>query len=153
MQLCGFLGLEPDILKSLIIPMLMDQRARGPAFPPPLLLKDPKVGVFKPGDVLTVNYPFVFAGKKVPIGSKDIEPQHKKKDTEDNRPFIVQAVLVRIMKSRKAMKWAELQAEAVRQIQMFKPEPRMLKSVLQKLVEDGYIERDPGDPNSLTYLA
>ena len=72
---------------------------------------------------------------------------------EAERAQVVEAALVRIMKSRKRLPHAELVAEAVNQLRRrFTPKPVSIKLAIDKLIEKEYLERDEQDKKVLKYL-
>ena len=38
------------------------------------------------------------------------------------------------------------------QLQFFKPNPRVIKQRIERLIESDYLERDAADPNTYKYL-
>lgn len=70
------------------------------------------------------------------------------------RRFAVDAAVVRIMKSRRALKHQQLVVEVNQQLQkMFKPELRLIKKRIDDLISREYLERDKDDPNTFKYVA
>lgn len=67
--------------------------------------------------------------------------------------MIIQATIVRILKSRKVIQHKDLIAEVLNLLQgKFKVEVSMLKKCIETLIEKGYIERGSGD-DSYHYVA
>jgi cullin-4 len=56
------------------------------------------------------------------------------------------------MKARKVETYSNLMNEILSQIKHFVPEPRMIKKQIEKLIELGYMERDPNDKTKLIYI-
>ena len=70
----------------------------------------------------------------------DVIPGEERKETVD-------AAIVRIMKARKRLPHAELVQEVLLQIKFFRPDPRLIKSRIDYLMNT-YIKRE--DPMSVT---
>jgi cullin 3 len=56
--------------------------------------------------------------------------------------MLIDAVVVRIMKSRKVEVHLELMNSTIRQITMFQAQPLMIKKRIESLIEREYLERD-----------
>lgn len=73
---------------------------------------------------------------------------------EKDRCILIEASIVRIMKSRKTMWHHDLVAETVRQLSgRFMPEPAFVKKRIETLLEREYIARDKDDARMYTYVA
>eukprot|EP00177_Eucheuma_denticulatum_P003966 GFKZ01007169.1.p1 GENE.GFKZ01007169.1~~GFKZ01007169.1.p1 ORF type:complete len:1106 (+),score=181.62 GFKZ01007169.1:299-3616(+) len=71
-----------------------------------------------------------------------------------DRSTQVDAALVRIMKSRREMTHADLSAEVISTLApMFEPDIRLIKSRLERLIDQEYVERDKNDPKLYRYSA
>ena len=56
------------------------------------------------------------------------------------------------MKARKTLIHSQLQAEVMRQISTFHPDPKMIKQRLENLIEREYIARDIDKENVRSYV-
>ncbi|KAI0567665.1 Cullin [Gracilaria domingensis] len=67
----------------------------------------------------------------------------------------IDAVLVRVMKSRKQATYGELCAEVISALskQHFMPDPKVIKKRLERLIDQEYIARDENDSKLYTYNA
>jgi|MDTE01.2.fsa_nt_gb cullin 3 len=73
---------------------------------------------------------------------------------EKDRAILVEASIVRIMKTRKTMMHNELLAEVVRQVSgRFTPEPAFIKKRIETLLEREYLARDAEDGKCYVYVA
>jgi cullin 3 len=73
---------------------------------------------------------------------------------ENQRKNMIDASIVRIMKSRKTMDHTNLVAEVVRQLSArFLPAPPDIKKRIENLIEREYLERDKDDKKLYNYLA
>lgn len=80
------------------------------------------------------------------------EPKSNEKHLEVERGAIIDAAIVRILKSRRILAHSNLISEIFQQIFHFQPESKFVKSRIGLLIEKGYLERDADDPNLYRYL-
>lgn len=73
-------------------------------------------------------------------------------DVEKHRKFVIDCIIVRIMKSRKVLLHSALMSEVMTQCALFTPKPRLIKSRIESLIEREYLER-PENENSYRYKA
>lgn len=77
-----------------------------------------------------------------------------KRNVVVDRSTQVDAALVRILKARKEMTHTTLNAEVIASLApMFLPDPRMIKSRLERLIDQEYVERDSNDARLYRYSA
>lgn len=87
-------------------------------------------------------------------GAADEEGADVATQLENQRKNMMEAAIVRIMKSRKTLDHANLVAEVTRQLaSRFKPSPTDIKKRIESLIERDYLERDNDDKKILHYLA
>jgi cullin 3 len=73
---------------------------------------------------------------------------------ENQRKNMIEASIVRIMKSRRTLDHANLVAEVTRQLGgRFKPTQQNIKKRIESLLEREYLERDKDDRRIYSYLA
>jgi len=73
---------------------------------------------------------------------------------EEDRKHLVEAVIVRIMKSRKSLEHNQLVMEVTRHLtSRFQPSPTLIKQRIEKLIEREYLERSQQDRRVYNYLA
>jgi len=73
---------------------------------------------------------------------------------EEDRKHLVEAVIVRIMKSRKTLEHNQLVMEVTRHLTArFQPTPTLIKQRTEKLIEREYLERAQHDRRVYNYLA
>ncbi|KII86882.1 hypothetical protein PLICRDRAFT_55777 [Plicaturopsis crispa FD-325 SS-3] len=76
------------------------------------------------------------------------------KSVDEDRKYVIQATIVRIMKARKTMKNQPLIQEVISQIsQRFAPKIPDIKKAIDTLLEKEYIERVEGTRDSFAYVA
>ncbi|KAJ3755967.1 Cullin [Lentinula raphanica] len=76
------------------------------------------------------------------------------KAVDEDRKFVIQATIVRIMKARKTMKNQSLVQEVISQIsQRFAPKIPDIKKAVDTLLEKDYIERVNGQRDTFAYVA
>jgi len=89
------------------------------------------------------------AGGSVAIGGSDVPAT-----VEEDRKHLVEAVIVRIMKSRKTLEHNQLVMEVTRHLtSRFQPSPTLIKQRIEKLIEREYLERSQADRRVYNYLA
>lgn len=68
------------------------------------------------------------------------------------RQFVLEAIIVRIMKARKTERHEALIAEVIRQVSLFSPQPVMIKEAIERLIEKEYLKRDDDDRKLYIYI-
>lgn len=73
---------------------------------------------------------------------------------EEDRRHLIEATVVRIMKSRKTLSHNELIAEVTRQLSArFTPTPPTIKKRIESLIEREFLQRDKDDNKIYKYMA
>lgn len=128
-----------------------------------ILIKEPMSKDVKPTDKFYFNEGFKGNFVKIKVGvvssGNKVESDHQRKETEkkndDERNFVIEAAVVRIMKQRKELAHQQLVLETIGQLAaQFKPEVTMIKKRIESLIEREYLERIEGAKvDSYRYLA
>jgi len=125
-----------------------------------ILKKSPDSKDIQPSDVFSVNDKFTSKLYKIKIGTStstrenDSERIETREKVEEDRKPQVEAAIVRLMKSRKALQHNDVITEVTRQLShRFNPSPVLIKRRIESLIEREYIERDGNDRNLYRYIA
>nr|KYP65890.1 Cullin-4A [Cajanus cajan] len=124
-----------------------------------VLRKEPMSKDVGEDDAFFVNDKFRSKLYKVKIGTvvaqKESEPEklETRKRVEEDRKPLIEATIVRIMKSRKLLDHNNLVAEVTKQLQSrFLPNPTAVKKHIESLIEREFLERDARDRKMYRYL-
>jgi len=124
-----------------------------------ILEKDADPKKVEETDTFTYNAKFKSKLVKVKIISvvqKETESENKETrgKVEEDRKIMIEACVVRIMKSRKTMDHSNLISEVTQQLQSrFMPAPLLIKKRIESLIEREYLERSKTDRKIYNYLA
>ena len=125
-----------------------------------VLVKTPKSRDVAPTDTFAFNSGFTcpLVRFKIQQIAARVETAKERKATnekvEEERTFLVEACIVRIMKNRKTLGHNELVQETIRQLtSRFQPTLPMIKKRIESLIEREYLERHATERNVYNYLA
>lgn len=104
-------------------------------------------------DSFTANAYFTSSVRRIRIPVPSTASRTNVGAVEENRLHVVDASIVRIMKSRKTLKHNELLAEMFHQNLQFQPNARTVKQRIEALIDRGYLERNAADSRLYTYVA
>lgn len=123
---------------------------------------------FNPTDILQLNLDFSHPSKRIlcniPLkkgkGVGTTTEAEKEKDNgasdigavQQERSSLIDAAIVRVMKSRKTMKLNDLLTDVVKILHLFRPLPVQIKARIESLIERGYMKRDEKDMGVFIYL-
>ena len=125
-----------------------------------IVVKDPQVNSFSAEDAMKINLDFksnMYRNKVAVLNSKIQKESDTKKvqgKVEDDRRYAIEAAIIKVMKARRKIEYANLMTETTRLLQVrFTPEPPQMKVRLESLIERGYIERSEEDKRIFKYVA
>ncbi|KAL4451507.1 hypothetical protein ABPG75_007169 [Micractinium tetrahymenae] len=106
-------------------------------------------------DKFRVNPKFSDRMRRIRVPLPPVDDRRKvQEDVDKDRKHAIEAAIVRIMKSRKALKHQQLLVEVVQQLQrMFTPDVKVIKRAIDSLIDCDYLERDANDQQLYKYLA
>lgn len=137
-------------LKSQLIPLCQFK----------ILQKNPMGKEFKMDDQFTVNmnYHNNYIRIKVPVMHSKAQKTQEQADlsskVEDDRKHIIDATVVKVMKSRKKIDHVSLITECTKILSTkFSPDPQVIKKRIEGLIEREYMERDKEDRRNYLYIA
>ncbi|PSR71940.1 hypothetical protein PHLCEN_2v12150 [Hermanssonia centrifuga] len=122
-------------------------------------LTKPKILINEEADQYDLNPNFkskkIRVNLNVPIKAEQkTEASDVLKTVDEDRKYVIQATIVRIMKARKTMKNQQLIQEVISQIsQRFTPKIPDIKKAIDHLLEKEYIERVEGTRDTFAYVA
>ncbi|CAK4079420.1 unnamed protein product [Aphanomyces euteiches] len=131
-----------------------------------IVLKSSKGKTIEDDDVFTINHEYKSKLHKVRIplvSTKEtgVTPESMAAPAaelpptvEEDRKHLVEAAIVRIMKTRKSMQHNNLMTEVTRQLaSRFVPAPQMIKRRIESLIEREYLSRNQSDRRLYSYVA
>ena len=83
---------------------------------------------------------------------KTEEEAKQEKTVMKERTFVIQAHAVKVMKAQKTYRYQNLVTDIIRNITMFKADPKMIKEQIEVLIRDEYMKRDENERAKLIYL-
>ena len=95
---------------------------------------------------------------KVPVMHSKVQKNQEQAEisqkVEDDRKHIVDATIVKVMKSRKTIDHNSLIGECTKILSIkFTPDPQVIKKRIEGLIEREYMERDKDDRRYYHYMA
>ncbi|KAJ2498979.1 hypothetical protein GGH96_003904 [Coemansia sp. RSA 1972] len=127
-----------------------------------ILSKTPVSRDVGPNDKFAFNNNFKSAQYRIriPVVAAKASVETEKEKSESmaaiglERQYVVEAAIVRIMKTRKQMVHEQLVTEAINQLSArFLPTPKLIKEAIGRLIDREYLQRSPDDPRLYNYLA
>lgn len=88
---------------------------------------------------------------KIPVPVQ--EEAHNKDKVEEDRSIAIEAAIVRVMKARKKLRHTDLVVEVINQLTLFKPNPRLIKTKIESLIEREFLSRSEDDHQTYFYVA
>jgi cullin 3 len=126
-----------------------------------VLKKEPMSKDIKPTDKFYFNEDFSSQFLKIKVsvvagGSSRVENSEERRATQERidngRALVIEAAIVRIMKSRKTLTHHQLMTETLQQVlSRFSPDVNMIKKRIESLIDRDYLERGP-DPTKPSYV-
>ena len=102
-------------------------------------------------DIFSINYKFSEKIKRIKLLCPNLDTKKNTHALDIDRTHVIDAYIVRIMKSRKVLNHTDLITQVMSQIHMFKAEPKVIKKRIESLIEREFIERE--STKSYKYIA
>lgn len=125
-----------------------------------ILQKSPSTKDFQQTDVYSLNSSFKnnMYKIKLPVAqlkeNKQQEKQEVSEKVDEDRRHMVEATIVKVMKTRRRIDHNTLIAETTKILsQKFNPDPQMIKKRIESLIDREYMERDQDDRRFYKYIA
>ncbi|KAI3659183.1 hypothetical protein MP638_006965 [Amoeboaphelidium occidentale] len=126
-----------------------------------VLLKNPKSKDISSSDVFTFNNQFTCPQYRIKIPTVSLAAQEQDSQAKDTaqkitegRKFMIDAAIVRVMKSRQRMEHSQLIVDVTSQLtSRFIPDPLMIKKQIEVLIDREYLERVEGNARMYQYVA
>ena len=118
-----------------------------------LLIKKSPNKLIKNTDIFNINTKFKCKMNRFKMSIPILKENKVVKKVEDNRKFIIESYIVRIMKSRKELEHNILVSELCQQITLFTPPIKIIKRCIEQLIDKEYLERHNEKKNVYTYLS
>ena len=124
-----------------------------------ILNTDGNKKAINPTDKFTVNADFESPSRRIKIPNVVVHVSQQQKQeinqkAQEERKYVIDAALVRIMKARKILKYQELMTETIKQLSThFHPDPKLIKRRVEDLIAREYLERDAKDSSTIQYVA
>nr|CDS18270.1 cullin 3 [Echinococcus granulosus] len=135
---------ERDLMRNLTALCLSKSTQR-------ILCKEPKSKEIEPTDVFSVNNSFFSRHYKIKVQNMSVresEPERQETRTrvDENRRYVIEATIVRVMKMRKTMEHNQLLAEVMEHLKSrFRPTPLAIKQRIEALIDREFIARSETD--------
>jgi cullin 3 len=124
-----------------------------------ILNKEPSGKTVEESDSFAFNDKFrskLFRVKVMAVVQKETEKERSatQEKIDEDRKHMIEAAIVRIMKSRKQMEHSNLIADVTKQLtSRFRPNPLIIKKRIESLIEREYLERSKTNRKMYNYLA
>eukprot|EP00931_Biecheleriopsis_adriatica_P074977 TRINITY_DN48942_c0_g1_i1.p1 TRINITY_DN48942_c0_g1~~TRINITY_DN48942_c0_g1_i1.p1 ORF type:complete len:757 (+),score=200.80 TRINITY_DN48942_c0_g1_i1:70-2340(+) len=147
-EICNSTGLPEDECKRQVMSLTVSRHK--------LLLHDAPSKELQMDTKLKVNMAFTHEKMKVQVGLMKKEDKPGETDAVPEAPLernhVINAAIVRVMKSRNRLEHNSLVEEVFRQCTLFKPQPSQIKAQIEHLIDREFLKRDPEHRNVYIYL-
>jgi len=120
-----------------------------------LLRKSPAGNTVAATDVFQFNAAFENRARRIKMVMPPMDEKKKViADVASDRRYVIDAAIVRIMKSRRTMQHQQLVLECVSQLaHSFKPDLKVVKMRIEDLIAREFMQRDADNPSVFQYIA
>ncbi|KRX08276.1 Cullin repeat-like-containing domain [Pseudocohnilembus persalinus] len=150
-EIQNIVGLPFDLLNQNLLKLSMHKQKSY------LLERDTSISQNKKLDIqkdrFRFNTKFQQIAKRIIINPIYEKEKIKKSCIDEDRGFAIEACIVRIMKSKRKLRYEEIYPEVCQLIKLFTPDLKLTKKKIESLINKDFLERDENDINVLLYKA
>eukprot|EP00906_Rhabdomonas_costata_P002217 RCo003514 len=140
-----------------VTPLITNPRGLRPGIRTDILRREGETkGKLSPADVLSLNPSFACSARKLklPRPADEGALQAAQDAAGLQKKYLLKAAIVRVMKARKTLELNSLQVEVTRQVsRRFAPDFRLVKTLVEDLIQREYLIRDAQKANVFRYVA
>eukprot|EP00929_Paragymnodinium_shiwhaense_P058504 TRINITY_DN29292_c0_g1_i1.p1 TRINITY_DN29292_c0_g1~~TRINITY_DN29292_c0_g1_i1.p1 ORF type:complete len:776 (-),score=228.29 TRINITY_DN29292_c0_g1_i1:78-2297(-) len=148
-EICEATHIPPEECKRQILSLTVPRHK--------VLLKDTSSNDFTDGTMFEINKDFTHEKVKVLVNlikkEEKMQAEANAPEAPGERKHLIDAAIVRIMKSRKKLEHNLLLEEVCRLCTLFKPQPQQIKFQIEHLIDREFLQRDAEQRNVYIYLA
>jgi cullin 1 len=154
-QIFQLSGISEDLCLKRVLHSLSCHKDEKKGISHTILIKNSISNKILNTDSFQINLNFKSKFKKIylPNISLGLDKENVMKSVNEDRCFIIEASIVRIMKSRKIISHNDLISEILHQLSSFQPDISSIKKRIESLIERDYLKRDDDNTSMYVYIS